>query len=245
MNLGRLLRDEGITPAMIDQNRGLLIQAMKRSLERNPSLADSVPDSYHTAPEYHAPFARTGSRPCSVMSRSFSSHNDHLSASNPVYVLGSAPPPDATFSNAFLARQETTPDSLDQHRNVDDGLQSLLQGMEIDFARDDITGLSDPHSQIEVAALGQTRPGLSDNEQLSDPTLIDDGLKPRLSGVLEVQKPNRPLFDEFMCDRCGRRIPEAPDEHCVATSADSFDNSTCRKLRLAQRSMHLGLLRSS
>ncbi|KAM0795330.1 hypothetical protein BDR22DRAFT_615181 [Usnea florida] len=47
MELGRLLRDEGITPAMIRENRELLVNAMKSTLK-----AESVLESYVTAPEH-------------------------------------------------------------------------------------------------------------------------------------------------------------------------------------------------
>ena len=46
MDLGRLLRAEGITPAMIEENRELLVRAMKTSLEEGVSPAQS----YRTAP---------------------------------------------------------------------------------------------------------------------------------------------------------------------------------------------------
>ena len=52
MELGRLLRDEGITPDMIQDNRGLLIDAMKNTLRNKTVLAESASESYATAPEH-------------------------------------------------------------------------------------------------------------------------------------------------------------------------------------------------
>lgn len=52
MNLGRLLRIEGITPDMIEKNKSLLINAMKTTLMEDPSVLGSFADSYRTAPEY-------------------------------------------------------------------------------------------------------------------------------------------------------------------------------------------------
>ena len=125
MELGRLLRDEGITPAMIQENRGLLVNAMKTTLNNEVSLAESIPESYTTAPEYHTDYSTTSS---------FSqSRNASYRAYSPTFtsisLLGSAPSRSAGFSNAFLKRQNGATDSLDHEQNVDDGLQSLLQGM--------------------------------------------------------------------------------------------------------------------
>ena len=53
MELERLLRDEGITPAMMKESRELLVNAMKSTL-KNEVWAESVPESYTTAPEYNS-----------------------------------------------------------------------------------------------------------------------------------------------------------------------------------------------
>ena len=119
MELGRLLRDEGITPAMIRKHRELLVNAMKSTLE-----AESVPQSYATAPEHNL----NNSFLCVTESRN-SSHREFASAFSSVNLFGSAPRRSAGFTNAFLERQSSVPNSLSQKGNVDDGMRSLLQGM--------------------------------------------------------------------------------------------------------------------
>ncbi len=118
MNLGRLLRAEGITPARIKQNPEILVKAMKTTLQDDePS---NTPQSYHTAceslPNHHSTFTDLNS------SRSF--------AQDSVSLLSSAPPRGSFFSNKFLERHDGPARSLDQDANVKDGLQSLLQGMD-------------------------------------------------------------------------------------------------------------------
>ena len=120
MELGRFLRDEGITPAMIRENRELLVNAMKSTLK-----AESVPESYATAPEYNM---NNGSL-CVTDSRN-SSHRESASAFASVSLFGSAPRRSAGFTDAFLERQSSVPSSLSQKQNVDDGMRSLLQGMD-------------------------------------------------------------------------------------------------------------------
>ena len=125
MELGRLLRSEGITPAMIQDNRGLLVNAMKCVFEKESSLAESMPQSYATAPEYHID---TDTSPNFTQPKNMS----RLGAPpvlSPMSLLGSAPPRGSGFSDDFLARQDGAASSLDQKDNVDDGMQSLLQGM--------------------------------------------------------------------------------------------------------------------
>lgn len=125
MELGRLLRDEGITPAMIQENRGLLVNAMKITLNNKVSLAESIPESYTTAPEYHTDYSTTSSF---SQSRN-ASYWDVPSVLSPISLPGSAQARSAGFPNGFLERQNGVTDSLDHEQNVDDGLQSLLQGM--------------------------------------------------------------------------------------------------------------------
>ena len=116
MNLGRLLRAEGITPAIIQQNRDVLIRAMKITLQA--SHPSSFPESYHTA---HESF--------SYRYRSFTgSSNSHLSFHSSTSILGSAPILGATFTDEFLDRHRVT-NSLDKETNVEDGIRSLLNGM--------------------------------------------------------------------------------------------------------------------
>ena len=116
MELGRFLRDEGITPAMIQENRELLVNAMKSALK-----AESVPESYTTAPEYNYSLNVPTSRNLS--------NQDFASAFSSVSLFGSAPRRSAGFTDAFLERQRSVPSSLSQEQNVDDGMRSLLQGM--------------------------------------------------------------------------------------------------------------------
>ena len=124
--MGRLFRDEGITPAMIQKNRGLLVNAMKTILNNNESdLAESIPRSYATAPEYPVDNSITSS----VTHPRNASRLDLPSVSSPLSLLGSAPPQSAGFTDAFLERQHGATSSLDQIQNVDDGMQSLLRGM--------------------------------------------------------------------------------------------------------------------
>ena len=95
MELERLLKDEGITPAMMKENRELLVNAMKSTL-KNEVWAESVPESYATAPEYNSDnyalsaLIRDTYRTAALFSKS---------------LLGSAPPCGAEFTDAFLQRQ--------------------------------------------------------------------------------------------------------------------------------------------
>ncbi|KAL9063288.1 MAG: hypothetical protein Q9161_009546 [Pseudevernia consocians] len=139
MELGRLLRDEGITPALIQRNRGLLVNAMKTTLEDQTFSAESIPESYATAPEYRIDNITSSSvtQPRNASTLGFPSVLSSIS------ILGSAPPPSAGFTDLFLERQNNAASSLDQKENVDDGMRSLLQGMsreELDegYQQDDI-----------------------------------------------------------------------------------------------------------
>ena len=123
MELGRLLRDEGITPAMIQENRELLVNVMRNTL-KNETLAESVPESYATAPEYNSSNHTLG-----VNKQRNASYRSFPPALTTTSLLGSAPPRSAGFTEAFLERQNDTASSLDQRQNVDNGMQSLLQGM--------------------------------------------------------------------------------------------------------------------
>lgn len=126
MDLGRLLRAEGITPAMIEENRELLVRAMKTSLEEGVSPAQS----YRTAPQ------------------SFENDYDCMSIAEPrksmagpsasasISLLGSAPVLGATFSRAFLERHNGAARSLDKEQNIQDGMKSLLKGMDTEEQAD-------------------------------------------------------------------------------------------------------------
>ena len=128
MELGRLLRDEGITPAMIQDHRELLIDAMKTTLRNETSLAESTPESFVTAPEYDT-YNNTSS---SVTRPRDLSHPGRSSILSPISILGSAPPSSPFFTNAFLERHHGAASSLDRRQNVDEGMQSLVQGMNQD-----------------------------------------------------------------------------------------------------------------
>ena len=123
IELGRLLRDEGIKQAMIQENRELLVNAMKSTL-KNETLAESVPESYATAPEYNS-----NKNILSVTEQRNASHRGFPPASSQISLLGSAPPRGAGFTDVFLQRQSSPASSLDQRQNVDNGMRSLLQGM--------------------------------------------------------------------------------------------------------------------
>lgn len=126
MEIGRLLRDEGITPDMIRQNRELLVNVMKTTLKNEASLAESMPQSYATAPEYPVDNDTTSSF---TRSRNLS-HQCLPSVLSPLGLLGSAPPRDSVFTDSFFNKHNGVTSSLDQKHNVDDGMQSLLQGMD-------------------------------------------------------------------------------------------------------------------
>lgn len=129
MNLGRLLRAEGITPTLINQNRDVLIKVMRNTLQGDSS--SSVPESYVTALES---FSQANSYSKST------ARSQQPSAD----VLGSAPCRGATFSDVFLERHKGVVQPFDQQENVDGGMQSLLQGME------DIEVESDAKDEYEV-----------------------------------------------------------------------------------------------
>ena len=126
MDLGRLLRAEGITPAMIQQNRELLVKAMKTSLEEGFSPAQS----YRTAPQsFEDDYDRMGN----VQTKQ-SMTNSSNSAS--ISLLGSAPVLGATFSRAFLERHNGAARSLDKEHNVQEGMKSLFKGMDTEEPAD-------------------------------------------------------------------------------------------------------------
>ena len=159
MELGRLLRDEGITPAMIQNNRGLLIDAMKNTLRNRTLLAESASESYVTAPEHHT----DSITPSSGFRRRDLSYLGHSPILSPMSVLGSAPPRSSGFTDAFLARQKGAASSLDENQNVNDGMQSLLQGM----------NNGDPTEELEI---GDSDYFESGDIELEDPTHYNEEL---------------------------------------------------------------------
>ena len=161
MELGRLLRDEGITPAMIQENRGLLVNAMKATLKDETFLAESVPQSYATAPEYNVDNTITSS----VTQSRNASYLGRPSLLSPMSLLGSAPPRSAGFTDAFLQQQNGAASSLDQKQNVDNGIQSLLLGMsDEEFSGEDeqdyveLEHLELEHLQLEDVPIHHNRP---------------------------------------------------------------------------------------
>lgn len=150
MELGRLLRDEGITPAMVQENRGLLIDAMKTTLKNKTFWAESIPQSYATAPEYQANNNGTSSvsQPRTV------SHLEQP-VSYPMSLLGSAPPRSSGFTDAFLERQNGSASALDQSQNIDDGMQSLLQGMDHDDLSTESKAGDSEHFELGAVELEQ------------------------------------------------------------------------------------------
>ena len=150
MGLIRSLRAEGITPATIEQNRGLLISAIKKSLAQRDSTAGSSPASYKTAPEsssYNAlnssvceMFGRyqpkrllaKGVLICQHLSLSLGCprciQKQYASANSTVF-LSSGPPKSASFSEAFLEEHRKPIRSLDLTESVKDGMTSLMVGM--------------------------------------------------------------------------------------------------------------------
>ena len=120
MDLGRLLRAQGITPAMIEQNRELLVRAIKSTLEEDCSPAQS----YRTAPQS---FGDDYDRMGTAQSQQLMAES---STSASISLLGSAPVLGATFSKAFLERHNGAARSLDRKQNVEKGMKSLLKGMD-------------------------------------------------------------------------------------------------------------------
>jgi len=150
MNLGRLLRAEGITPAIIKQNGGILVKAMKTTLQGDePS---NTPQSYHTACESFSNHYRTFTDPS--ISRSC--------AQASLSLLSSAPPCGPTFTNEFLERHNGAARSLDQDTNVQDGLQSLMQGMDNYHLGDKLEDV-DEHDDIDLEGLDEANPTIENN----------------------------------------------------------------------------------
>ena len=191
MELGRLLRDEGITPAMIRENRELLVNAMKSTLK-----AESAPQSYATAPEYNLNSCQS-----SVTKQRNVSSLDAPSAFSSTSLLSSGPTRIAGFTDAFLERQSNVPSSLSEKQNVDNGMQSLLQGMngeddsepESDDEMDNIE-LEDVDDE-EVQLEGDSRDDGSTSYKPPQEQDVKHVLKP-LVPTSERRKTSRDLEDE-------------------------------------------------
>lgn len=116
MELGRLLRDEGITPNIITKNKGLLIQAMKKTLQENAGSPDAT--SFKTALEYPS-FPTPANHSLRVVTP----------AEHSMSLLSSAPSLGATFPEHFAARSSLPPTPLEHEVNVEDGMRSLMGAM--------------------------------------------------------------------------------------------------------------------
>ena len=120
MELGRLLRDEGITLAMMKESRELLVNAMRNTL-KNEISAESVPESYATAPEY-----KFNNYTLSVTEQRNVSHRGFPPALSSKSLLGPAPDCGAGFTDAFHQRRSGAASPLDQRQNVDNGMRLIL-----------------------------------------------------------------------------------------------------------------------
>ena len=109
MELGRLLRDEGITPDVIQKNKMKFIAAMKQA------VAESVPESFHTASESFS----VKNNVASLQSHAISSLS-----------FGTAPPSCTGFPDSFLERDEKIEKSLDAEENITNGMDNLMLGMD-------------------------------------------------------------------------------------------------------------------
>lgn len=121
MMLGRLLREEGISPSMIKKHRDGLVNAMKSTIKQ---LATSDPDSFHTAHEFLA-----------------TSSTDHItyaskdrdglaSPCESISILSSAPNREAFFPASFAEKRSLGTGSLNQQDNVEVGMETLFTGMQ-------------------------------------------------------------------------------------------------------------------
>ncbi|CAF9914242.1 MAG: hypothetical protein ALECFALPRED_009505 [Alectoria fallacina] len=116
----QLLRDEGITPAMIQKNRGLLVNAVKATLKDEIFFLGRIGTTVirdragiQCRQQHHVERHSIEKRilpgpPFSLIS--------------PKSLLGSAPPRSASFTDAFLQRQNGAASSLDQKQNVENGI---------------------------------------------------------------------------------------------------------------------------
>lgn len=140
MNLGRLLRKEGITPSQVEKNKDALIRAMKATLDKDGSRAESLSESYQTAPEYHKSMSSINNslQPCNVGSPIPSRSHPSIRKDDLSQLLGSAPPRTATFSPQFLKRNEDIFFNFERDQNIEVGMSNLREGM-----------LADPFDEID------------------------------------------------------------------------------------------------
>ena len=194
MELGRLLRDEGIPPAMIQNNRGLLIDAMKNTLRNKSLLAESASESYATAPEY-----QVDKDTISVSQPRDISHLDLSAVSYPMSVLGSAPPRSSGFLTAFLERHHGSATCLDQRQNVDDGMESLLQGMSYDDLTPEFEPADGEHVQAEDLSFKKVPIHINDSPSPSSQKPLRSSKQKAPARILDLALPSIPVEDPPLC----------------------------------------------
>ena len=117
MMLGRLLRDEGITPSQIRAHRGELVTAMKATMAAF-SQASNSPSSFYTAAEtdYVSLDDTIGDATC---------NGDQIA------VLSSKPREGSYFPSSLTDVARSVPGAWEEVGNIHIGVSSLLEGMEI------------------------------------------------------------------------------------------------------------------
>ena len=116
MELGRLLREEGITPSLVSKNRSLLIKTMKRTLEDVAASPDIA--SFKTAVEY-----------LSFSSPAGQSLNASPAIMDSASMLSSGPSRGAAFPEHLNALSRQPASYLEHEENIEDGIRSLMGGM--------------------------------------------------------------------------------------------------------------------
>ena len=116
MELGRLLREEGITPKVVSKNKNLLIQNIKKSLEEMATSVDTA--SFRTALEHQSLFTPARSHA-----------NAYLDTDYSISLLGSAPSLGATFPEHPVACSIQHSIHLELEDNIENGMKALVGGM--------------------------------------------------------------------------------------------------------------------
>ena len=116
MMLGRLLREEGITPSQIRENKSQLVKALKTTII-TLSNASTSPESFQTAQEF-----------------SYTSLGvpvgEAWSTADSVGLLGSAPSRESFLSSTFENRGSNIPGAWEDDENIDEGVATMLEGLE-------------------------------------------------------------------------------------------------------------------
>ena len=117
MMLGRLLREEGITPSQIKAHREDLINAMKATMAAF-SQASNSPSSFYTAAE-----------------TMYVTLNDNISGTTCTEgqnaILSSKPREGSYFPSSLTDGARRVPGAWEEDGNIDIGVSSLLEGMEV------------------------------------------------------------------------------------------------------------------